>query len=147
MDSINAEQRLYVLRAGHGYSCLGFDVAERWRVGVLNWINGPRAAPAPAMEVGTAEHYAAYADAMAKGAAHAKATGKQCPIELTAQLVGLEGRRVEVMTPDGHKSRFWVGRSTGWRPCHLEIKTRASIGGCAAYVPEGSRVRVVEASR
>ena len=35
LHSINAEQRRYVLNCGKGYSCLGFDVAERWRAGYL----------------------------------------------------------------------------------------------------------------
>lgn len=30
--------------------------------------------------------------------------------------------RVEVIEPDGSKNRFWVGKSTGWKPCYLEIK-------------------------
>lgn len=50
---------------------------------------------------------------------------------LTPQLVGLEGYRVAVNTdtaPPVHK-RFIVGKSTGWRPVHLEVKTRRSMGG------------------
>jgi hypothetical protein len=54
---------------------------------------------------------------------------------LTPQLIGLEGWRVEVMTAPSSYSqggtikRFNVGRSTGWRPCHLEIFNRRAIGG------------------
>jgi hypothetical protein len=48
---------------------------------------------------------------------------------LHPQLVGLEGWRVEVVDADGDTHRFIVGRSTGWRPCSLEIKTRRSFGG------------------
>jgi len=48
---------------------------------------------------------------------------------LTSQLIGLEGKRVQVLDMDHETRRFWVGRSTGWRPCHLEIKTRRSTGG------------------
>lgn len=51
---------------------------------------------------------------------------------LTPQLVGLEGWRVEVVTTYGEKRRFYVGMSTGWRPCHLEVLTRRSLGGCGA---------------
>lgn len=51
---------------------------------------------------------------------------------LTPQLTGLEGKRVEVVTTYGERRRFWVGRSTGWRPCHLEVKLRTSSGGMAA---------------
>lgn len=52
--------------------------------------------------------------------------------DLTKQLVGLEGWRVEVTDDDGIKRRFIVGKSTGWRPCHLEIKTTRSYGGWPA---------------
>ena len=48
---------------------------------------------------------------------------------LSPQLQGLERARVEVVTTYGEKRRFWVGRSTGWKPCHLEIKTTRSMGG------------------
>jgi len=51
---------------------------------------------------------------------------------LTKQLIGLEGWRVEVETLYGETRRFYVGRSTGWVPCHLEVKTRRSMGGFGA---------------
>jgi hypothetical protein len=52
---------------------------------------------------------------------------------LTRDLIGLEGWRVEVvdyMTQE--KRRFIVGRSSGWRPCHIELKLRTSRGGISA---------------
>lgn len=52
--------------------------------------------------------------------------------ELTPQLIGLEGYRVEVITDYDEKRRFIVGRSTGWRPIHLEISRRTALGGPAA---------------
>ncbi len=65
---------------------------------------------------------------------------------LTAQLVGLEGYRVEVVDVIGHRRRFIVGRSTGWRPCHLEIKRRDSSGGMSAD-PKYASVRAIERVR
>lgn len=50
---------------------------------------------------------------------------------LTMQLAGLEGQRVEVIDKYGKRRRFWVGKSTGWKPIHLEIKTTRSMGGMA----------------
>jgi hypothetical protein len=50
---------------------------------------------------------------------------------LSPQLIGLEDHRVEV-TAHGETYRFIVGRSTGWMPCHLEIKRTDSSGGGAA---------------
>lgn len=51
---------------------------------------------------------------------------------LSPQLVGLEGYRVEVVTTYGETRRFIVGKSTGWKPSHLEIARRDSMGGGAA---------------
>jgi hypothetical protein len=51
---------------------------------------------------------------------------------LSPQLVGLEGWRVEVETTYGEKRRFIVGRSTGWRPCHIEVSRRSAHGGPGA---------------
>lgn len=53
--------------------------------------------------------------------------------DLTPQLVGLEGWRVEVEDYDlARPRRFYVGKSTGWRPCHLEVLTSRSRGGSPA---------------
>ena len=30
---------------------------------------------------------------------------------------------------EGRKARFYVGKSTGWKPCYLQIYRRDSIGG------------------
>ena len=51
---------------------------------------------------------------------------------LTKQLIGLEGWRVEVVTTYDEKRRFIVGRSTGWIPCHIELKLCTSHGGAGA---------------
>lgn len=48
---------------------------------------------------------------------------------LHSQVGIYRGRRVEVVTIYNEKRRFWVGQSTGWRPCNLEILTRRSSGG------------------
>lgn len=48
---------------------------------------------------------------------------------LTMQLLGLEGQRVEVTDKYGETRRFWVSKSTGWKPIHLEVKTKRSMGG------------------
>ena len=51
---------------------------------------------------------------------------------LSVHLIGLEGWRVEVVTDYGETRRFIVGKTTGWRPCHLEIARRTSSGGSPA---------------
>lgn len=63
--------------------------------------------------------------------------------KLTPQLVGKEGYRVEVVGMNGTRRRFIVGKSTGWVPCHLEMRNRASrAGGPAAK--EYRSVRTIE---
>lgn len=62
---------------------------------------------------------------------------------LEPRLIGLEGKRVEITLPDGTRERFYVGKSTGWLPCHLEIKRRDSSGGGAVYLPAGATVKVI----
>lgn len=52
--------------------------------------------------------------------------------DLSPQLRGLEGYRVEVVDQWGEVRRFWVGRSTGWKPIHLEIARINSNGGGGA---------------
>lgn len=142
--TINHESRLYVIPAGDGYTTLGFDYAEKRRVAVLEWV-GMKPVKTP---LGTAEHYAAYVSAMRIGADFAAQTGKKCPAELTPELVGLEGKRVEIQLPDGERHRFKVGKSTGWMPCHLELANARSTGGGAVYFPAGSRVvRIIEPRR
>lgn len=146
LNSINSEQRLYVIECGSGYTCLGFDVAEQRLQDVLAWLPNDMRPNAPASDripTGTQKHYAYYRRVMDAGAEYAAKTKTRCPALLTPELIGLEGKRVEVTTPTGDKSRFYVGKSTGWLPIHLEIKRRNSSGGGGAYVPKGASVRVV----
>ena len=139
--SINKEQRLYVIPGScGGFSCLGFDVVECKIAGVLKFMElEPEIRPA---RVGTLARYHQYALAMKHGAVYAGETGKRCEMDLEPQLIGLEGKRVEV-THNGEKRRFIVGKSTGWMPCHLEIANRASSGGGAACLFPGDTVEVV----
>ncbi|MBH0113224.1 hypothetical protein I5E68_09725 [Novosphingobium sp. YJ-S2-02] len=135
---------LYVQKCGDGFSCYGFDVADRKGRAVAKWCGHEFA---EGLATGTVEHWDAFQAAMAAGAAHHAATSKRCPAELTPALAGLEGQRVEVTAPDGETRRFWVGESSGWMPCHLEILRRNSSGGCAVHLPEGATVRVVSTQR
>lgn len=69
-------------------------------------------------------------------AEHGYGTRNTCPARdlsgLSPQLTGLERARVEVVTDDDTTRRFYVGRSTGWRPCHVEVALRTSTGGPGA---------------
>ena len=143
--TINHEQRLYVMKSGRGYSCLGFDVAERELQGVKKWLQANGVTPPTSgARPGTVAHLAEYELTMKAGAELHARTGKKCDAELKPALIGLEHQRVEVTLPDGSKNRFTVGKSTGWLPIHLEIKRRDSKGGGAVYLPDGATVRVLK---
>ena len=44
---------------------------------------------------------------------------------------------------DGKKARFWVGRSTGWKPIYLMILTRRSLGGAAILSSAVESIRTI----
>lgn len=127
--TVNAEQRLYVIPAGSGYSCLGFDVLVERYERLAAEINLPAFWPSfPKELIGTLEGYAQYETLMSVAAG----TKRRFTCELSPQLIGLEGHRVEAITTDGETRRFIVGKSTGWIPIHLEIPRRDSSGGFGA---------------
>ncbi len=136
--TLNADQRLFVIPEGDGYSCLGFDVCHEWTTKITVELNRADLAPVES-ERGTLAGYARYRQASEA----ARVSGRRLSCMLTPQLVGLEGKRVEVVDCDGEKRRFWVGKSTGWLPIHLEIKTRRSSGGCGTWGTPFRSVRVV----
>ncbi|EEC5187408.1 hypothetical protein HRW90_004750 [Salmonella enterica] len=131
------------MKAGAGFTCYGFDVLNNKAAGVLQWLKnegraaemvlGAKRIDVTALDiparVGTKKHFAACDKVIDAGRVYALAAGRRCDIGLTPQLVGLEGRRVEVVDAYGEKRRFIVGRSSGWMPCHLEIARRDSHGG------------------
>jgi hypothetical protein len=124
LHSINHEQGLYVLTCGSGFSCLGFQVAQER----MERLAAEMHEVAPVAELGTKEHYDAYTSLESRAAT----TGKRYSCELSPQLVGLEGWRVEVVTDYDETKRFIVGKSTGWLPIHLEVSRRSAFGGMAA---------------
>lgn len=145
LSSINHEQGLYVLSEGTGFTCLGFDVALQWSQGIYDWLisKGKKLDPPKPELKGTPEGYADYQRIVAAGGNYNRRTKERCPALLDKQLIGLEGKRVEVVDCYGEKRRFWVGKSTGWLPIHLEIKTSRSTGGFGTTGPYQS-VRVVQ---
>lgn len=60
---------------------------------------------------------------------------------LVPELVGLEGWRIEATYPEGDKKRYYVSRSNGWRPCHIEVLNRRSFGGAQVWWPAGTTFR------
>jgi hypothetical protein len=67
---------------------------------------------------------------------------------LISQLIGLEGERIEAHYPaaDGFAAwsqRFYIGISTGLRPCHLQLSCRNSKDGPQVYRPPGTTFRQI----
>lgn len=139
--TINKEQGLFVIACGSGYSGLGFDVAQRKINAVSDWLaaNGSYLQH-EAYERGSLEQYAAYQAAMRQGAEFAAKTGKRCNADLVPAFIGREGECVEC-TLYGERVRFYIGKSTGWYPSHLELKRRNSSGGCSIYASDVSDIR------
>ena len=141
---LNRKQRLYVLPVtGGGYSCLGFDVCEKRIRGLATEL---QLEPLPHRK-GTHAAYNAYRELVGIARQKNQETGWRSQSELTPELMGLEGKRVEVMDRWGQKRRFYVGRSTGFIPCHLEICRRDSTGGAAVMGAPFKSLRVVNGSR
>ena len=157
LKSINASERLYLIEAGAGFTCYGFDVLDDKARSVATWIAYESsalsaAARLPYMQaarawragpaIGSPEHFAACAAVLAAGARFNAETGKRCDADLVPALIGLEGKRIEA-DYFGERVRFNVGRSTGWLPAHLRIHNRRSIGGEVLIADAVKNVRVI----
>lgn len=122
---INEAQRLYILSCGSSWTCLGFATCEGRKLELAIEMDEPLALTV----VGTAEAYAEYERLVVIAAQRHRTTGWRSKSELTRQLIGLEGWRVEVISYRGEKQRFIVGKSTGFIPVHLALPRRNSSGG------------------
>lgn len=145
LHGINKTQRLYVISAGAGYSTYGFDVLNDMAVKLLGWIKaegraaelllGSKRIDVASMaipeRVGTKKHFTACDRIIDAARRYAVMAGARCDVFLCEQLIGKEGKRVEVLDAHWETRRFYVGRSAGWMPTHLEVATRRSSGGPA----------------
>jgi len=138
--TLNDSDRLFVIGASAGFTCLGYDVCYERSVAMAKWLG--ESLPNES-EKGTIESYERFRALVEACRVRFEKTGEKCPAELTPQLVGLEGKRVEVVDKWGEKRRFIVGRSTGWIPCHIEIPTRRSHGGPAVVGAPFKSLQVV----
>lgn len=137
---LNKEHGLYVIPIGNGsYSTLGFEVCKK-RSEALDKELGLNLTP---KRVGTKKAYNAYRKLKNIVFEKYQNTGFRSKTGLTPQLIGLEGKRVEVVTAEGKTERFYVGKSTGWIPCHLMVKRIDSMGGEAVYGAPFKSVKVL----
>jgi len=139
LESVDNERALFISKEGQGYSCLGFQVCAERTNRIKRELESLTCLGADIREEvenmpqlhGTKEAYDQYMRLIDICRLVNTATGYRFKCNLTDQLIGLEGRRVEVVA-HGEKSRFNVGKSTGFMPCHIELKTKRSSGGMAA---------------
>ena len=133
---------LYVIHFDGGCTTLGFDRLMELGNLLAAELDRWDLTPLPA-ERGTMKAYGKYRKLTDLVFQKHKESGFRSRVELTPQLIGLEGKRIEVVDHCGGKRRFWVGRSTGWIPCHLEISNRRSSGGPAVIGAPFKSVRVI----
>ena len=135
--TINKAQKLYVIDHNKHVSCLGFDNLINRRNALAKELRRPKLKLATR---GTLKAYNEYLQLIKLAHAKHLETGWKSKAELIPELIGLEGKRVEVTTESGEKHRFIVGRSTGFIPCHIGRKNVNSRGGEAVMKFETVRV-------
>ncbi len=145
--TLNDEQELYVIPCkGGGFTCLGYDVCQK-RIAALaaelKRIAVPFQSYLTTAARGTLDAYTNLSILQELAKQHNARTGYRFECELHPQLKGLEGKRVEVVNAEGETVKFYVGKSTGWIPCHLEIESRRSSGGGAVDSRPFKSVRVI----
>jgi hypothetical protein len=138
----------YVIeQADGGYSCWGFDVVLDRIDRIHTELSGRGVNfELPTLVRGSMEAYDTMQNLLHLLEQACEADGERAVFDLSPQLTGLEGWRVEVVTTYGDTRRFIVGKSTGWAPCHLEIARRDSSGGMGAS-REYKSVRPIEKVR
>lgn len=150
----NDDQQLYVIPCFNakgkvsGYTCLGYDVCIRWARLYAKWLRrmGLSSYYAPsASKRGTMEAYNRYRKLAARVSRMCREQNVRCGVQLTPQLIGKEGWRVELTRKsDGTTERFIVGRSMGEIPIHLASKRRDASGGLPVIVKPGDTIRLIE---
>ena len=140
--TLDRKSRLYVIPANGGYSCLGFDVLNERAAPLAAELGRPWPFKRPSVQA-----YAAYDALLGEARRRFDESGWRSATGLTPQLLGMEGSRVEVVDRHGERRRFWVGRSTGWVPCHLEIARVNCYGGGPVYGAPFRSVRVIRTGR
>jgi hypothetical protein len=135
---------MYAHKHGEGekawFDFTGYSVLIRRRNALAAELDRPDLAKAGR---GTMKAWREYQALCELGREKNRATGWRSESELTFQLKGLEGMRVEVVDRWGEKRRFQVGKSTGWMPIHLEIAKSNSSGGPAVSGAPFKSVRIL----
>jgi len=141
LERIDKENKLYCIKSGNGYSCYGFEQLYSMTNKLANELKRNDLVP---LSKGTKVTFSKYNKLLEIARNKFEKEHYRCSSGLHPQLIGLEGKRVEV-TNNGEKQRFWVGRSTGWIPCHLMILKSNSRGGLSVGQTPFERVKVLHA--
>lgn len=139
--TINRAQELYLIPAGRGFTTLGFDECLD-RIAKYAQSLGLDVDPCNA-ERGSMAAYQYYQSLSEAIKIRWEKTGEVCNAYLTPQLIEMEGKRVEVVDCNGITRRFWVGRSTGWVPCHIALSRISQHGGPAVWGDPFQSIRIV----
>lgn len=121
-----------------GYSNLGFDVCLERIARYAAWADEKAGTVSLARihanhKRGSFDAFQAHQDLSAMCMEMARhLPGGKCDADLSPQLKGLEGKRVEVVDKFGETRRFYVGKSMGPMVIHLELRTSRSSGGMGA---------------
>lgn len=138
--TVNTEQELFVIPCGTGYTCLGFDVCFDRSIKLAQELGVTVPMKRYKATKGAYKYYERLTGIARER--HNK-TGWRSNSELSPQLIGLEGKRVEVKDCYGEVRRFKVGKSTGFIPCHLELANSRSTGGGAVMGAPFEYVKVI----
>jgi hypothetical protein len=141
----DAYTNLFTIDSNKSYSCLGLDICKTRATKLAAELNEKIALDT----LQPLALYSEYKRLVKIARIKHKQTGWRSQSQLTPELIGFEGKRVEVIhrwpkSGEVQKSRFIVGKSMGWIPCHLTIKKSNSIGGEAVCFGQIQSVRVVD---
>ena len=138
--SIDRENRLYsFLLPNGGWSCLGFDVVEKRSQRLADWLRkqGIYVSSIGSGIPGTTNAYTIYEERMEQARQLWIDRNLRCDIDLDIRFSQYHesGERVEILYTDGSVERGYIGKSTGWMPTYLLLKTKRSISGGSILSP------------
>jgi len=157
LDSINSEQRLFVLNAGRGFTCLGFDVVRDRTRQYAGFLGETLIEPLPYGSVEAFRLYQEIEHRLAKNSIAQKLTiyDPNTPKELIVVLENarVKKTRIRLFYGDLTTGRDWneennvdgyLGRTTGPIHCPILLKSKTSSGG--GIILSGCIVKVVAAA-
>lgn len=145
--SLHPTEPLYILHFPGGTTTMGFSRCLDLSIQLSRWLAHqldlyglsreiPNLPPDSALihAQGTLEGYSLYSSLLDRASSLRASRNPrlQCPIQLTPQLIPHEGHWVEVLDSHDDRRSFFVAKSSGWMPCHLELPSPRAYSGPAA---------------